>query len=170
MNKRDRRPVTKKRKKPQGRRSATPDYNFAVCHPELAKEWHPTKNGDLRPEHLLPGVNKKFWWRCESNHTWQQRLDNRSRRLNTCPLCTGKTVSDDNRVTSLFPELLEDFDSRKNDGLSLKDFSYGSRRRVNWTCKQCAHEWQTHLSQRTLKKTGCPPVPDKLRQTTTICR
>lgn len=33
--------------------------------PDVAKQWHPTKNGDLKPEHFSHGSNKKVWWRCD---------------------------------------------------------------------------------------------------------
>ena len=31
-------------------------------HPELAKEWHPTKNGDLTPFDVTYGKNQTAWW------------------------------------------------------------------------------------------------------------
>ena len=36
--------------------------NLATCNPQLAKEWHPTKNGDLTPFDVTCGSNKKVWW------------------------------------------------------------------------------------------------------------
>ena len=30
--------------------------------PDLAKEWHPTKNGDLKPTDVTSGTDKKGWW------------------------------------------------------------------------------------------------------------
>ena len=35
--------------------------------PELAQQWHPTKNGDLGPEHVRLGSNKIVWWLCEKS-------------------------------------------------------------------------------------------------------
>jgi hypothetical protein len=32
--------------------------------PEIAKEWHPTKNV-LTPDNVVSGSNKKAWWKCE---------------------------------------------------------------------------------------------------------
>ena len=31
-------------------------------NPTLAIEWHPTKNGSLRPADLTTGSNKMVWW------------------------------------------------------------------------------------------------------------
>lgn len=33
-------------------------------YPEIAKEWHPTKNGNQLPEHFQPGTGFKAWWEC----------------------------------------------------------------------------------------------------------
>ena len=33
-------------------------------HPQVADQWHPTKNGDLTPAEVLPYSRKKVWWRC----------------------------------------------------------------------------------------------------------
>lgn len=41
------------------KRLVTPEFNLAVIHPELIKEWHPTRNGNLKPSELMPGSNKK---------------------------------------------------------------------------------------------------------------
>ena len=40
---------------------------------ELAKEWHPTKNGSLTPADLTLGSNKRVWWICSKGHEWQAR-------------------------------------------------------------------------------------------------
>ena len=33
-------------------------------YPDLVKEWHPTKNGDLTPNDFTHGSGKKVWWLC----------------------------------------------------------------------------------------------------------
>jgi len=34
--------------------------SLAETHPEIAKQWHPTLNGDLTPFDFTPGSDKKF--------------------------------------------------------------------------------------------------------------
>lgn len=36
--------------------------SLAEARPDLAKEWNYEKNGDLRPEDVSCGSNKKIWW------------------------------------------------------------------------------------------------------------
>ena len=35
--------------------------NLATTHPKLTKEWHPIKNGDLKPTDVTAGSHKKVW-------------------------------------------------------------------------------------------------------------
>ena len=67
------------------------NYNLEVLHPELAKQWHPTKNGDLKPTDVTPGSVKKVWWLCprNPNHDWPATVASRSNGTG-CPYCSGK--------------------------------------------------------------------------------
>ena len=47
-------------------------YNdLATTYPELATEWHPTKNGDLKPTDIIPNSKKKVWWMTTQRGEWQ---------------------------------------------------------------------------------------------------
>ena len=50
--------------------------SLAETHPEVAKQWHPTKNGDLTPHEFTSGSNKKFWWKCPKgdDHEWMTAM------------------------------------------------------------------------------------------------
>ena len=65
------------------------DNNLKVLHPEIASEWHPTKNGDLKPENFTPGSSrKKVWWLCPKGHSYNTIIANRTRKKPTsCPKC-----------------------------------------------------------------------------------
>ncbi|MDC0237239.1 zinc-ribbon domain-containing protein [Gammaproteobacteria bacterium] len=73
------------------RRSVTPSYNFLVIHPEAAKDWHPTKNGTLRPENSTPRSDAKVWWLCPRGHNRRGRV-----KGNGCPEC--RTLNGGNAV------------------------------------------------------------------------
>ena len=54
-------------------------------HPELAEEFHPTKNGDFTPDILKAGTNKKLWWKCMTcSHEWQAQGKKRAKG-SRCP-------------------------------------------------------------------------------------
>ncbi|MCP4217261.1 MAG: zinc-ribbon domain-containing protein, partial [bacterium] len=46
-------------------RKASKENNFKLLHPLAAEEWHPTKNGDVTPDQMLPGSGIKVWWQCK---------------------------------------------------------------------------------------------------------
>jgi hypothetical protein len=62
------------------------DNCLATVNARLALQWHPTKNGDLKPEHVLPGSGQKVWWKCEKGHEWLATINNRNKG-NGCPEC-----------------------------------------------------------------------------------
>ena len=40
---------------------------MAFQYPELAAQWHPTKNGSLLPSQVFPCSDRIVWWTC--NHS-----------------------------------------------------------------------------------------------------
>ena len=54
--------------------------SLAETHPEVAKQWHPTKNSELTPFDIGAGSNKKVWWKCDKgdDHEWMSYIYNRS--------------------------------------------------------------------------------------------
>ena len=72
------------KKKPH--RGGNEKNNFLLLEPELAKEWHPTKN-IWEPQELTAKSGQKVWWQCLKNpsHEWEQTLHNRSRKRSGCP-------------------------------------------------------------------------------------
>lgn len=48
--------------------------NWLAAYPELVAEFHPTKNGKLKPNGILATSVKKFHWRCSTcKLEWQMR-------------------------------------------------------------------------------------------------
>tara|TARA_Y100000310_G_scaffold72876_1_gene69028 strand:- start:3654 stop:3893 length:240 start_codon:yes stop_codon:yes gene_type:complete len=38
--------------------------SLAETHPEIAAQWHLTKNEDLTPYDVTAGSGRKVWWKC----------------------------------------------------------------------------------------------------------
>jgi hypothetical protein len=70
-------------------RLATEENNLQVIYPNLAKEWHPTKNKSLTPREVKPFANRKVWWICKNGHDWQAYINHRANG-NPCPYCPRK--------------------------------------------------------------------------------
>ncbi|TFH22542.1 hypothetical protein E4G67_04250, partial [Candidatus Bathyarchaeota archaeon] len=59
-------------------REASKENNLASLFPELANQWHPTKNGDLSPTDVTYGSNKRVWWIDKEGNEWQARIKHRT--------------------------------------------------------------------------------------------
>lgn len=130
---------------------------LAQARPDLATQWHPTKNGTLTPQDVTPGSGKKVWWQCsvDSRHEWDASVDNRVKGRR-CPLCSGrKVLAGLNDLATLEPRVSEEWHPTKNGALTPDQVRPGSAKKVWWQCEQ-GHEWQASITNRTSKGHGCP--------------
>lgn len=135
-------------------RIVTDENNFAKVFPELAREWHPIKNGNLRPKDIRPKSNQKIWWQCSKGHEWPARVNSRAKGSG-CPYCYGRFATKENNLASKYPDLLEEWDREMNKGLNPSDFTPHVGKKVWWLCGN-GHSWQTTIYNRTKNKSGCP--------------
>jgi hypothetical protein len=129
------------------------DNNLEVLRPDLAAQWHPSKNGTLSPAAVTPGSNKKVWWKCDKGHEWRTIIANRTRG-NGCPFCSGNKVCKNNSLSTLRPDLTAQWHPSKNRALTPDKVTPGSGKKVWWKCDK-GHEWQASISNRT-RGDGCP--------------
>lgn len=130
--------------------------SLAETMPDLAKEWHPTKNGALSPNDISAGHFKTVWWLCpQCGYEWEASPNNR-KRGSGCPCCSGRVPkSGVNDLATLCPGLMEEWDFQKNADLNPHQLLPGSGKRAWWKCSQCGHEWEAVIASRT-KGHGCP--------------
>ena len=131
--------------------------SLAETHPEVAKEWHPTLNGDLTASEVTPGSNKKVWWKCEKgdDHEYDMLLSDRKRGYK-CPICRGLRVVNSTSLEYTNPELLNDWNYEKNT-IKPSEITVNSNKRVWWKCsKEVDHVWKVDPNSRYTQKSGCP--------------
>ncbi len=134
--------------------AAPEENNLAVLNPSLASEWHPEKNGDLRPVDIWPNSNRKIWWQCSKGHEWQAVVASRAAGCG-CPYCYGRYATKTNNLVNKYPELLDEWDREKNKGLNPSNFTPHVNKKVWWSCRK-GHSWQATIYNRTKNKSGCP--------------
>ena len=58
-----------------------PEFKSLVAkYPDLAKEWHPIKNGNVLPTQVPWGTRKKYWWKIEvdgKTYEWRASVSKR---------------------------------------------------------------------------------------------
>ena len=138
------------------------NYNLQELCPDLAKEWHPTKNDTLTPKDVTPYSNKKVWWLCSKNksHKWQAAIYNRNSGKG-CPCCSGQKACIDNCLKTINPKLAKEWHPSKNGTLTPRDVTPNSNKKVWWLCSK-GHNWVAVISNRNngndcphcFKKTG----------------
>ena len=125
-------------------------------YPDIAKEWHPTKNGDLTPNDVLGGSDRLVWWLGSCGHSYETSLYRRTAKKSGCPYCGHmKVLIGFNDLQTLYPEVSNEWHPTKNGALKPCDFMAQSNKKVWWICKY-GHEWKSQISSRTSGGSRCP--------------
>ncbi|MFF1540684.1 zinc-ribbon domain-containing protein [Microbacterium sp. NPDC058269] len=135
------------------RRVVAGDNDMSTTHPELAKEWHPTRNGTLAPEKVVAGTAKRIWWRCaDHGHEWLASGNVRIRG-HRCPACMRVRVPGVNDLASTHPRVATDWDHSANGSTTPADVQATSQKPRWW---RCAQGHQSHEGPRTrIARGGC---------------
>lgn len=136
------------------------DKKYVSDYPELAAEWHQSKNKGLMPEDVLYGAGRKVWWICSEGHEWQSSPNQRTNRKSGCPECYNlirsenarKATGDFNLLTEK-PELCKEWHPRLNSK-PPEFYMPHSMDKVWWLCAG-GHEWEAVIDSRTSGR-GCP--------------
>ncbi|MFC5452173.1 zinc-ribbon domain-containing protein [Paenibacillus aestuarii] len=140
------------------------ERNLSEANPDIAKEWHPTKNGSLLPENVFLNSIKKVWWICEKGHEWpstiNHRTNNGKRKGTGCPFCANKKVNAENSLALTNPELANQWHPTKNKEKPTEVFEE-SNKKAWWLCKK-GHEWYTSPNLRKGGRNGCPICSNRI--------
>ena len=79
-----------------GRKVLAGFNDLATLNPQIASDWHPTKNGNLKPSDVTISSGRKVWWICQYGHEWQATVNDRTNKSQPrgCPVCAGKNSCD----------------------------------------------------------------------------
>ena len=129
---------------------------MATLNPDLAKEWHPTKNGKLTPFDVTIGTSKKVWWKCDKgdDHEWTSIVSNRTKGSG-CPICRGLKAVHSNCLGTLNTRLAKEWHPTKNGSLTAFNVTIYSDKKAWWKCnKGDDHEWLSAVKDRS-NGNGC---------------
>lgn len=147
--------------------------DLQTVSPELAKQWHPIKNGNLKPTDVMAGSNQKVWWFLpyddpitgkHFDFEWTAIISNRYSKKHNCPYLSGHAVwKGFNDLQTMNPELAKQWHHKKNGNLKPTKVTTGSGKKVWWllhyddqnTGKHFDFEWQATIYSRN-KGVGCP--------------
>lgn len=64
------------------------ENDLAHMYPQIASEWHPTKN-EKSPEDYTSGSGVKVWWMCPKGHEYKSCIRERAKGGTGCPYCSA---------------------------------------------------------------------------------
>ena len=130
--------------------------DLATTNTDVAKEWHPTKNGETTPHDVTQGSGKKVWWQCKYGHEWEARISDRTCG-HDCPYCSNKKILKGyNDIATTHPHLIKYF-------VNLEDaytHTYSSGKRVELKCPDCGHTKTMQVSKLTGRGFSCDLCSD----------
>lgn len=128
---------------------------LSEVYPEIAGQWHPTRNVDFPIERATSGSRKLVWWQCPENkaHEWQQRIIHRI-RARICSYC----VREEKSLARNYPEIAKEWHSELNGLLKPEDVAARGSKKVWWQCPTNKnHVYEASICNRTSpRRTGCP--------------
>ena len=138
--------------------------SLASLYPDIAKEWHPIKNGSLSPENFSIHNGALIWWKCQKcGYEWKTSIASRTAG-NGCNKCSSK-IGGKKHVNTLLlrngsladknPALCKEWNIAKNGELLPSMVTENSGKKVWWICSVCGGEWESIIANRN-SGAGCP--------------
>lgn len=136
--------------------------SLADLYPDVAAEWHPTKNAPVTASDVNPGSKKRRWWQCATcGHEWLTDPDHRTRGGRRCSKCAYRSVAiskatpkPGESLAEKIPELAAEWHPDKNGDLTPADVRPRGNASVWWRCR-FGHEWKAKVAPRAVG-IGCP--------------
>ena len=144
-------------------RSTPKNNSLMTMNPQLSLQWHPTKNGNLKPQDICCHSNRSVWWKCpDCNYEWESIINIRMKsKYQSCPkhpllLPFKKSLS------FLDPDLAREFNGSNNPHITPDNLSLGSKWIIHWKCGKCGYSWDGDVYSRVRGYNNCPNCCDKI--------
>lgn len=100
--------------------------SFGDQHPHLAKEWHPTMNGDVTPYDITSGCGEYFYWQCKYGHVFHTSPQERVNRHAGCPTCRKwlRTSFTEQAIAFYLEKITTVLPNHKIDGIEFDVYLY----------------------------------------------
>jgi hypothetical protein len=129
--------------------------NLAVTHPQIAAQWHPSRNNGPGPEEYTHGSNEVVIWLCQTSaaHWYPQRIDRKVAGYG-CSLCSSRQlVLRVNDLATTDPLLVMEFHPTLN-GAKNPELMFAGNEPYYWKCLAAGHVKKQNVPNRR-KSRGC---------------
>lgn len=144
--------------------------SFLDNYPDLSKDWDYHKNKYINPNEVSSNDDAIVYWKCHvCGKTERQSVKSRVRN-NGCSNCKNvarkeqlleNRLNNPNNLLKACPELVLEWNYKKNGDLKPSMFLKSSTDEVWWKCSKCGHEWLASIGSRGAGS-GCPKCPSRL--------
>jgi len=133
-----------------------PGFNdLKTKYPELAEQWHPTKNLPLAPDTYNPKNINPVHWICENNHEWVTSTSKRILSKTGCTECHNRHLRPvENNLLETNPKVAAEWHPSLNLPVKPENLTAGSGF-LSWWVDELGHEWQATVNTRT-QGHNCP--------------
>ena len=152
--------------------------DLQTLYPEIADQWHTTKNGNMTPQMVTPYSNKKVWWTVSLTLEdgsiilvdKYESVADKVKRVNPTQISTKYTVIKGvNDLATFYPEIAKELHPTKNGNVTAEMIHRESEKKFWWllpyddpiTGKHFNFEWFASVYGRTVSKLGCPYLSGK---------
>ena len=138
--------------------------SLAACHPEVAAEWHPTRN-DRTPLQVTARSGERVWWLCPAGHEYEAVVGQRTADVKPsgCGYCSGRYVTPETSLAVVNPDLAALLHPSLNpDEVTAETLAPHTRTVVWWLCSY-GHSTQDSVANRT-KGMVCQMCPRARRR------
>lgn len=126
--------------------------SFGKLYPDLAKNWDKETNGKLTPFMFTPGSNHKATFVCErcgrkftceivNAVKWKRKLCKKCSMSENGLNCTKRIVEERGSLADFFPEVINEWDNKKNGAITPNSIPPHYKNKVYWKCQKCGYEW-----------------------------
>ncbi len=128
--------------------------DLATADPDIAAQWHPTKNGDLLPTEVIKSSKRKVWWQCEKGHEWENTILSRTYYKTGCLVCNNRILlAGFNDIETTHPHIAKKWVHDLNKNLKPNQITKGYAKKV-WLYCDNNHEVNVLISN-CLEKINC---------------
>ncbi len=143
------------------RKRVSPETSLARLVPEIAQQWHPTKNGALRPTDVTPVSSRVVWWKCPAgpDHEWRTAVGTRAglaHKPSACNFCGNRWLSVTNSLTTVAPAIARQWHPSKNGALTPNRVRAHDFTAARWWLCPLRHSWRATPGERLRNARACP--------------
>ena len=132
--------------------------DVATLYPKLMLDWDYDENKNLDPTSLMRTNTSRVYWKCHvCGNQWISSLVTRTLHDTGCPVCRDRERAEKGNLLAIrYPDVASEWNFARNVGIDIMTVAQYSDMSVWWRCRECGHEFQARVRNRTNGHTGCP--------------